>query len=298
MFFRWEAGAAKRIVAEATFASVALGLFLAAFQVQGWTMPRAVAIVVIVLLALLSAAAISALVYEVVRSVRSYLEHRATTSSWVSSERPGLLDYEADFIRANERFTKELTKLNRGTQRLGARLQRHTETFARSQGASGKTKQRRANRAAKDIDKSAVFIEKRLDLFEVLVKDIARNAEGLIASSDLQNTDDIDAARLFRDTLEGGEEATAQTLPSVSEYRASVKETEDLNLSRTIRIASGRLVRSLQGVEKVLKKYRAEAQKLVHSLDRRIAEAERRHPKGGGKPGDLGRVRSVGNTES
>ena len=70
MVFRWEPGAGKRIVAEATFASVALGLFLAAFQVQGWTMPRAVAVVVIVLLALMSAVAVSALVYEVVRAVR------------------------------------------------------------------------------------------------------------------------------------------------------------------------------------------------------------------------------------
>jgi predicted PurR-regulated permease PerM len=132
----WEPGAAKRIGVAASFASVAIGLLLAAFQVQGWTMPRLLAIVLIVLLSVMVAIAVSAIVYEVVRTVRRFLKHRATTPSWVSTERPGLLDYEADGIRAGERFTKELTKLSRDTEGLGAKLERHTEAFERSKGGA------------------------------------------------------------------------------------------------------------------------------------------------------------------
>jgi hypothetical protein len=276
MFFRWEPEAAKRIGVEASLASVALGLFLAAFQVQGWTMPKAVAIVVIVLLGLMSTVALSAIIYEVVRAVRAFLEHRATTPSWVSTEKPGLLDYEADGIRANERFAKELNKLNRGTEKLGGQLERHTERFERSKNASGKTKQRRANRSARDIDRSAVFMEKRLDLLQALVKDIVRNSEGVIASTDIETDADLAAAKEFRDTLAEGREATAGTLESTGGYRESVKQIEEMNLSRTMRIASRRLAASLDGVEKMLRKHQGGLASLVRSLDSKIGEAERR----------------------
>jgi hypothetical protein len=273
--FRWEPGAAKNIGVGASLASVAIGLLLAAFQVQGWTMPKLLAIVLIVLLVVMIAVALSVIVYEVVRAVRGFLEHRATTPSWVSSERPGLLDYEADGIRASERFTKELKKLTRDTAKLGAKLRRHTKVFERSKGKSSKARQRRANRSAKDIDRSAVFIEKRLSLLQVLVKDIARNAEGLIGSSELETDADLDAAKDFRDTLNEVHQSTAETLGSVGGYRESVKEIEQQNLSRTVRIASGRLASSLEGVEKMLRKHDSGSRKLVHALDRKIGETER-----------------------
>jgi type III secretory pathway component EscS len=272
----WEPGAATRIGIEASLASVAIGLVLAAFQVQGWTMPRLLAVILIVLLLLMVAVALSAILYEVFKAVRRFLEHRATSPSWVSSERPGLLDYEADGIRANERFTKELNKLNRGTTKLGEQLERHTQRFEHSKNASGKAKQRRANRSAKDIDKSAVFIEKRLDLLQALVKDIVRNSEGVIASTDIETDSDLAAAKEFRDTLAEGHEATTGALEGTSGYRESVKETEQMNLSRTMRIASRRLAASLDGVEKMLRKHQGGLSRLVQSLDTKIAEAERR----------------------
>jgi hypothetical protein len=280
MVFRWEPGAAKRIGVAASLASVAIGLLLAAFQVQGWTMPRLLAVILIVLLIVMIAIALSVIVYEVVGAVRGFLEHRATSSSWVSSERPGLLDYEADGIRASERFTKELIRLNRDTETLGKKLQRHTKAFERSKGKSAKTRQRRANRSAKDIDRSAVFIEKRSDLLQALVKDIVRNAEGLIAASNFETEADLSAAKEFRETLNQTHQVTTETLGSVVEYRESVTGIERDNLSRTVRIASGRLAGSLDGVVKMMRKHNSGSLKLVHSLDRKIAEAERSHPEG------------------
>ena len=272
----WEPGAATRIGVEATLASVAIGLVLAAFQVQEWTMPRLLAIILIVLLLFMVAVALSAIVFEVARAVRRFLEHRATSPSWVSSEKPGRLDYEADGIRANKRFTKELNKLNRGTEKLGRQLDRHAKRFERSKNASGRMKQRRANRSAKAIDKSAVFIEKRLDLLQALVRDIVRNSEGVIAMTDIETDSDLASAKEFRDTLAEGHEATTEALESVSGYRETVKQTEQMNLSRTMRIASRRLAGALDGVEKMLRKHQGGLLRLDQTLNSKIAEAERR----------------------
>src|SRR5215204_1001387 len=271
----WEPGAARRIVVCASLASASIALLLAAFQVQEWTMPKLLAVILIVLLIVMLLVAVLVIVYEVVRAVRRYLKHRETSASWVSSEKPGLLDYEADGTAASERFTEQLEKLSRATQQLGEKLDGHTEAFERSKGKGAKARQKRANRSAKDIDKSAVVIEERLELLQALVKDIVRNADGLIASIDLDTEEDIDGAKAFREVLEQTHQATAETLESIRGYRETVKEQERMNLSRTIRIADGRLARALEGVEKMLRKHHSGSVQLVRSLDRKIAEAER-----------------------
>jgi hypothetical protein len=276
MFFRWEPGSAKNIGVSATLGAGAIGLLLAAFQVQGWTMPKSLALALIALLILLIAVALSVIVYETVRAVRRFLEHRATSPSWVSTEKPGLLDYEADGIRASERFTKELNKLTRDTAKLGTRLERHSKAIERSAGKSAKKRQRRANRSAKAIDKSAVFIEKRVDLLHELVKDIARNAEGLIGALELETDDDLTAAKEFRDTLDETHQTTTQTVGNVDEYRQTVRALEQQNPSRSVRIASGRLANSLEGVLKMMRRHESSSRKLVSSLDSKIGEAERK----------------------
>jgi hypothetical protein len=85
------------------------------------------------------------------QAARRYLEHRATSASWVVASEPGLLDYEADGLRAQGRFTRELKKLNNDTELLGKRLRKHTRRMARLEGKSGRKRQRAANRSAKSI---------------------------------------------------------------------------------------------------------------------------------------------------
>lgn len=100
MVFRWQPRATTRIALFAALASATTGLFLAGFQVQGWTMPKPVAIPLFVLLGAMIVASVSAIIVEAIRAFRSFLEHRSTTASWVESEEPGFLDYEPDGIRA------------------------------------------------------------------------------------------------------------------------------------------------------------------------------------------------------
>jgi hypothetical protein len=260
----------------ATLASAAIGLFLALFQVQGWTVPKPLALTLIVLLLGVIAGAVSMAIIELGRVARRYLEHRATSPSWVASDPPGLLDYEADGVRAQKRFTRELNKLNDDTVRLGKRLERHGRRMTRLQGKSARTKQRAANRSAKRINRSAAYIEKRLALLKALIKDIERTYHGLITAGEIKTDGDFEAVLELRNTLNSGSTTTAETLVSVQEYRVAVQEIEAMNLARTVRVASGRLATALRGIEATFKTHEKASAGLVRDLDRKLEEWRRR----------------------
>jgi hypothetical protein len=269
-------GTPTRIGLWATLASAGIGLFLALFQVQGWTMPQPLAVLLIALLLGVIAVAVSMIVIEIYRVVSQFLEHRATSTSWVASDSPGLLDYEADGIRAMDRFTDELNKMNRDTESLGKSLDKHTKRIVRLRGKSAKRRQRGANRSANSINKSAVYIEKRLALLKALVKDIERNYRGLFGAVDIASDDDMVGALALRDILDTGRATTAETLAAVRGYRVSVEETEALNLSRTVRIASGRLAKGLRGIETIFTTYEKAAAGIVRDFDRKIEQSRGR----------------------
>jgi hypothetical protein len=267
---RFEFGSSTRIVFGSTLASAGIGLLLALCQVQGWTMPKFVALVLIAVLVLVIAVGVATIVVEAVRWVRRFLEHRATSASWVASDAPGLADYEADGIRAQKRFTHELNKMNKRTVSLGKKLQRHAKRMQRLQGKSAKRRQRAANRSAKSMNRSAIYIEKRLELLRALVKDIERNYRGLTILAVIESDADFEAVSGLRDTLDQGRTTTAQTLVSVAEYRSSVEETEALNLARTVRNASGRLAKALRGIEATFKAHEKGSAGLVRDMDKKL----------------------------
>src|SRR5207248_140526 len=126
-----------------------------------------------------------------------------------------LLDYEADAIRASERFTKELKKLNRDTTSLGGQLEKHGKRMTKSAGKSAQKKQRLANRSGRAIDRSAAFIEKRQELLEAIVKDIKRNTEGFIASRVLDTDEGLAEARELAAVLKEGHHETGTAVESV-----------------------------------------------------------------------------------
>jgi hypothetical protein len=238
--------------------------------VQEWKVPKPLAIILIAFLVLVIGIAVSMIGYETVRALRRFLQHRATTPSWVSSERPGLLDYEADGIRASKRFTRELSNLSDGTAELEKKIKRHTKRMEGLANKSGKAKQRRANRTAKDMDESAVYIEDRLDLLKAVVDDIFRNYSGLVSSISLDSDEDVRSAREFQTILYSGQEEAGQAVASVIDYRDSVRDLERQNVSRTVRIASRRLGDALDGIAVVLKQYQSRAKSLGRDFERKL----------------------------
>jgi hypothetical protein len=145
----------------------------------------------------------------------------------------------------------------------------------KSVGKSGRAKQRRANRAARDIDRSAGFIEKRLSLLEAIAKDIARNTDGLIATLVIETREDIEGLEEFRQVLEVGRQTTADAAQSTAGYSQSVRALEHQNPARTLRVACRRLGAALEGIVKTLRRVEKGQQKAAQALGRKISDAER-----------------------
>lgn len=256
----------------ASFTGVAIAILFALFEVQEWKMPTPIAISFIAILSVMIVVALGMVVYEVVTQALRYLEHRATTASWVSSEEPGLLDYEADGLRAIERLTREMAGLAKDTQKLGRNLQKHTQRLKNPNLArKPRLKQKRANQAAKSIDRSAVYIEKRAALMKALVKDVSRNYAGLIATVGIETEEDRAACEALMGTLATNSEAASTTSEQTAGYRDSVRSVEDQNLSRTVRIASKRLADALDETVKILRASKGKTRQLHEQLARRAS---------------------------
>jgi len=258
-----------RIGVPAAFAAAIVPIVLAIYEVQGWTMPTPLGETLVVILLIMMIVAPVIVFYEFGRRGFQILEARATSAAWVSAEEPGLLDYEADGMRASERFVKELAKLAKDTRKLGESLPRHTERILAA-AKNPRLKQKRANQSAKSIDRSAMFIEKRASLLQALVKDIFRNFNGLVTTSSLETEEDKSAAVGLTAILEGNRSAVEEAIISTSGYRDSVRNVEKQNLSRTVRIATKRLGDGLDDTLKILRQFSANSRKLREMLERRL----------------------------
>ncbi len=263
-----------RIAGPAGFAAVVIAIILAMYDVQSLTVPEPLATFLLVTLLLMLLTALGMIGLEVVNAVRQFFEHRATSASWVSSEAPGLLDYEADGERASKRFGKEMKQLSSDTQGLANTLAKHSarvrDLSKPGKKVKGTDKQKRANAAAKSIDRSAVYIEKRAKLFEALVKEIVRNYDGLITAVSLDTEEHKVAAPSLRDALQSNENATLGAITGLSGYRDSVRTVHQKNLSRTITIASKRLRDGLDSILKTLQQFQQGSRHMRANLDKKL----------------------------
>jgi len=263
----------RRVGSRAGFAVAAIGLVFAAYQVQGWKMPRLLAAVLIAAMLTVAGIAFLSIIWEAVQEVRLLLERRETSAGWIIEADPGLFDFEADGLRAMEEFTEELEKLSKDTQRIGKKLPRHSQLMERSTapGVNGKMRQNLANRAAKDIRHSATFIKKRLDLLTVLNTEIGRNLVPWVRLMTIETDEDAEAAQLMREMGDSGARVTDDVIASLRGYRASVKGIEEQNASRSLRIAARELGESLDGIERVLRKRLADSRRLNDELERKLS---------------------------
>lgn len=234
-------------------------------------MPAPLAVTLIVLMLLFVLVAIGVILYELKKAVRQIWLKRNVSAAWISAEEPGLLDYEANLLRGFERFTSELNKFTKDTQRLSKQLPKHQERIQKAAASSSaRKKQKRADQAAKDIGRSAVFISRRKELLDLLVNEIKRNAKGLISAMSFDQEADVEAGRALQKTLGESVDTVTTAIDSLSKYRDAAKGIVDLNMSRTIRIESKRLMEALELMLKMLRRYNANSQELRSMLNKKI----------------------------
>jgi hypothetical protein len=271
--FEWRTPT-KRLAVGVALTNGATGIWFAIFQVQGWTMPKPLAIALLIPVGATIVASLAVVVVDIARNLRAFREHRATNVPWVVSEPPGLLDYEPDGVRAQDRLTAEFEKLTEDTRIVGMKVEKARDQIPRLGERNIFARQRWANRTARSINHSAIYIENRLAMLKLLVREIERDHRGLIETTPLETSEQIDTARLFRDTLNGSRAATSETAASVEEYREAVEGVESQNVSRSLRIAANRLGNALGGVARTLRSFEKVAAERVKELDRRLAQKD------------------------
>jgi Na+/phosphate symporter len=207
---------------------------------------------------------------EIFRGLQRFLEHRATNTAWLSAEPPGVLDYVPDSLRAMERFTRLLDKQAEDTQRVGEKMGKHAARLERAAKKSPQAQQRLAKRVARDINKSAVFSEKRLKLLNALVCEIDRNYTAWFAVVAPESPEAAESLRGMRDSLASNRSSTHEAIESVIGYRASVKDIEEQNIARTMNAATKRLGAALDGTVRGFKKHEQNAADAVRVLDNRL----------------------------
>jgi uncharacterized membrane protein YsdA (DUF1294 family) len=277
--FKWRTPT-KRLAVIAALTNGATGIWFAVFQVQGWTMPDALAIALLIPVGITIVGSLAVAVVEVVRNVHAFIEHRATNALFVLETPPGFLDYLPDGLTASERFSNELLLLGEDTEELGEKIEKHTARLTALVGLDDAyAPQREANRSAKSIARSAAYIEKRLELLEACVTEIDRNFRPWVATQTITSDEDFEIATVARNSIESGRVATLESLTSTSEYRDTYKQMAEMNAARTVRIAASRLADALSGIVRVLKRYEKSAGNLVGEFDKRVEEWSRQQGK-------------------
>lgn len=258
----------RRIGSRAVFGIGSVGLVFAAYQVQGWTMPRLLAVVLIGMLLVAAASAFLSIAWEAINEVRGWRERRETSTAWIAAEPPGLLDYVPDLNRASKMFSRQMDRITRDTARVGKQTSRDARTIKWAVRLGPRTAQLWANRTAKGILRSAVFIEKRSAHLRETVDEHARVSESHLNSlGSPQGDEDRAALETARQAVAGRSATTAEAIESVSGYRDAVLGVSEQNFSRTLRVSNKRLADQLDAVIVVLRRSLRDSQRLESLLE-------------------------------
>lgn len=261
----------RRVGSRAGFAVAAVGLVFAAYQVQGWKMPRVLAAILIVGLLGVACVALASIAWEVVKELRSWSERRETSTAWISKEPPGQLDYIPDMNRAVKKFTRQMSRITRDTKRVGrlttrqARLAKWVPKFGPRAG------QIWANYTARRLLRSAVFIERRTSHLRATSAEFFRVQEAMFANLPAP-TDAAERTALetARDSFVSQGETTEGAIDSVEGYRDAVRDVAQMNISRTLRVSGERLAGQLDGMVLVLRRSLKDSQRLATAVDRKL----------------------------
>ena len=265
------------------FGAVVVGIILALYQVQGWKMPTALAVFLLIILFGLLALSMGMLCLAAIKAVKQIAERRATSASWVSSAAPGLLDCEVDGKRAIDRLSKEFGQWQVDIDRLATQTKTHSQQIndivTGKRNRKAKTKQQRANRVGKQIDRSAIYIEKRTGLFAILTKEIVRNYEVMIATLNVIEEKDRLTAENLISAFDSFDRAGAAAISSVTLLKQGAEKFRQSNLTKVIREASKRLENSLDSMLSCFIQFRDNCLRLHDELTLKCANEDSSIPR-------------------
>jgi hypothetical protein len=263
-------GFMRRIGTRAAYVLVPIGLAFAAAQVQGYKMPKPLALGLIGVLLSVAAVAVLSIVWETVKEVRRRLERRETSTAWIDSDPPGQLDYIPDLTRASKKFVKQMGRLSDDTGRVSKRTERAARVLPFALMCGPRVAQLWGEWSALGYLRSAAFIEGRTDHLRKTVAEFGRAQEANFMRVPAPASDEERAMlTAARAAVVEQIATTASAVESTSAYRDSVREFFDQSVSRALRVASGRLVDQLDAMIAVLHRSLTDSERFLALIDQK-----------------------------
>lgn len=226
-------------------------------------MPRLVFDVLIVALLCVAGVAFLSVCWEGFTEVRRSLERRETSTAWIDTEPPGSWDYIPDLKRAEKKFVKQMGRLSSDTGRVSERTARAARFVKVAIWCGPRVSQLFGKYSARGYLRSAHFIEGRTGHLRKTVAEFARAQEANLSRLPAP-ANDAERALLVaaRSALAESIATTSSAIESTSMYRDSVREFSALNVSRALRVSSGRLADQLDALIVVLRRSLKDSERL------------------------------------
>ncbi len=258
--------------------AVVAGIILALFEVQGWNMPTPLAVLLLIILFGLLALFISAVCLSGIKTIVQLAEHNATSAVWISREVPGVLDCEVDGPRATNRLLKECIKINSSFQKYGKELMAQSKLLEEleipNKKIKAKGKLKIANRIGIAIDHNAVYIEKRIKLFEILTNEITRNYRVMIETFNMTNERDRFSAIQLKSAFTKFDKAAGEILNAITHNKNAAELITKSNINRMVRLTSIRFKKALDDLSCGFIKFQNESQTLCKELETKLANVD------------------------
>lgn len=268
----------RHVGSRAGFFVVPVGLVFAAYQVEGWKMPRLLAAFLIAAMLTVAGVALLSIVWETIKEIRRLRERRETSTAWISNEPPGALDFVPDMNRAARKFNRQMGRLTRDTARVGrmmtrqARVVKWVPLVVKWLPKYGpRVAQLWANHTAKRILRSAIFIEKRTSHLRATIDEFTRAQEGQLANLTAPSSEaERVAFESVRTAVTTQTATTDGAINSVGGYRDTVRGVAQQNFSRALRVSGERLADQLDAMIVVLRRFLKDSERLEMLLERKL----------------------------
>ncbi len=133
------------------------------------------------------------------------------------------------------------------------------------------TKLKKANVIGGNLKNNALFLEKRVKLFDDLAKEIVRDYSLLMQTWDMGNSQDRLSALNMKQGFTYIDEALNQTIAAVDSYKQGATLYKQANLTKTIRVASSRLVSASGDLYQNLIQFQSNCRSLLAKVDDMVA---------------------------
>ncbi len=140
------------------------------------------------------------------------------------------------------------------------------------------SKLKKANKTGGQINRSAIYIEKRTALFGTSTREIIRNYEVMISTLNMAEEKDRFSASNLKSGFEEFDKTGTTIIDAIMLYKRGAELSEQSNLTRVIREASKKLGNSLDNLRSCFIEFQGNCQHIHTELALKLANGDSSNP--------------------